>query len=67
MTLEPYGVFIGRCRSAGSCGYRIRTARMHELSIVMGIVEAAVDEAQRQAAVSAVHLRLGALSSGERV
>jgi Zn finger protein HypA/HybF involved in hydrogenase expression len=40
---------------------------MHELSIVMGIVEAAVDEAQRQAAVSAVHLRLGALSSGERV
>jgi hydrogenase nickel incorporation protein HypA/HybF len=36
---------------------------MHELSIAMGIVEAAVDEAQRRRVqVSAVHLRLGALS-----
>ena len=36
---------------------------MHELSIAMGIVEAAVDEAkQRNVQVSAVHLRLGALS-----
>ena len=36
---------------------------MHELSIAMGIVEAAVDEAQRRGVtVSAVHLRLGALS-----
>ena len=36
---------------------------MHELSIAMGIVEAALDEAkQRNVQVSAVHLRLGALS-----
>lgn len=36
---------------------------MHELSIAMGIVEAAADEAQRRGVqVSAVHLRLGALS-----
>lgn len=36
---------------------------MHELSIAMGIVDAAVDEArQRGVHVSAVHLRLGALS-----
>lgn len=36
---------------------------MHELSIAMGIVEAASDEAQRRGVqVSAVHLRLGALS-----
>lgn len=36
---------------------------MHELSIAMGIVEAAVDEAkQRNVHVNAVHLRLGALS-----
>jgi hydrogenase nickel incorporation protein HypA/HybF len=36
---------------------------MHELSIAMGIVEAAADEArQRGVRVSAVHLRLGALS-----
>jgi hydrogenase nickel incorporation protein HypA/HybF len=36
---------------------------MHELSIALGIVEAALDEAkQRHVAVSAVHLRLGALS-----
>jgi hydrogenase nickel incorporation protein HypA/HybF len=36
---------------------------MHELSIAMGIVEAAMDEArQRGVQVSAVHLRLGALS-----
>jgi hydrogenase nickel incorporation protein HypA/HybF len=36
---------------------------MHELSIAMGIVEAAVEEAQqRNVQVSAVHLRLGALS-----
>jgi len=36
---------------------------MHELSIAMGIVEAAMDEArQRNVQVSAVHLRLGALS-----
>jgi len=36
---------------------------MHELSIAMGIVEAAMDEArQRNVHVSAVHLRLGALS-----
>ena len=36
---------------------------MHELSIAMGIVEAAMDEAkQRDVQVSAVHLRLGALS-----
>ena len=36
---------------------------MHELSIAMSIVEAAVDEArQRGVTVSAVHLRLGALS-----
>jgi hydrogenase nickel incorporation protein HypA/HybF len=37
--------------------------RMHELSIAMGIVEAALDEAQKRGVqVSAVHLRLGALS-----
>jgi hydrogenase nickel incorporation protein HypA/HybF len=36
---------------------------MHELSIAMSIVEVAVDEAkQRNVLVSAVHLRLGALS-----
>lgn len=36
---------------------------MHELSIAMGIVDAAMDEArQRGVRVSAVHLRLGALS-----
>ena len=36
---------------------------MHELSIAMGIVEAATEEAQRRGLqVSAVHLRLGALS-----
>jgi len=36
---------------------------MHELSIAMGIVEAAADEAQsRGVQVTAVHLRLGALS-----
>ncbi len=36
---------------------------MHELSIAMGIVEAAMDEAQRRGVrVSAVHLRLGELS-----
>src|SRR5262252_14734 len=36
---------------------------MHELSIAMGIVEAAMEEAQqRHVQVSAVHLRLGALS-----
>lgn len=36
---------------------------MHELSIAMGIVDAAIDEArQRGVHVSAVHLRLGALS-----
>lgn len=36
---------------------------MHELSIAMGIVEAATDEArQRGVQVTAVHLRLGALS-----
>src|SRR5579864_137705 len=36
---------------------------MHELSIAMGIVDAAMDEAQRRGVqVSAVHLRLGALS-----
>jgi hydrogenase nickel incorporation protein HypA/HybF len=36
---------------------------MHELSIAMGIVEAARDEAQQRGVqVSAVHLRLGALS-----
>src|SRR5206468_12663660 len=36
---------------------------MHELSIAIGIVEAAQDEAQRRGVqVSAVHLRLGALS-----
>src|SRR5579863_7658657 len=37
---------------------------MHELSIAMGIVEAASDEAQKRGVrVTAVHLRLGALSS----
>jgi hydrogenase nickel incorporation protein HypA/HybF len=36
---------------------------MHELSIAMGIVEAAMDEAQQRGVqVSAIHLRLGALS-----
>ncbi len=36
---------------------------MHELSIAMGIVDAALDEAQRRGVqVSAVHLRLGVLS-----
>jgi hydrogenase nickel incorporation protein HypA/HybF len=36
---------------------------MHELSIAMGIVEAAAEEAQKRGVkVSAVHLRLGALS-----
>ena len=36
---------------------------MHELSIALGIVEAALDEArQRNVQVSAVHIRLGALS-----
>jgi len=37
--------------------------RMHELSIAMGIVAAALEEAQRRGVrVDAVHLRLGALS-----
>jgi len=37
---------------------------MHELSIAMGIVDATLDEAERRGGlrVSAVHLRLGALS-----
>jgi hydrogenase nickel incorporation protein HypA/HybF len=36
---------------------------MHELSIAMGIVDAALDEAQRRGVkVNAVHLRLGELS-----
>ena len=36
---------------------------MHELSIATGIVDAALDEAQRRGVqVTAVHLRLGALS-----
>ena len=36
---------------------------MHELSIAVGIVDAAIDEAQqRNVRVSALHLRLGALS-----
>lgn len=36
---------------------------MHELSIAMGIVDAALDESKRRdVEVSAVHLRLGALS-----
>jgi hydrogenase nickel incorporation protein HypA/HybF len=36
---------------------------MHELSIAMSIVDAAMDEAQRRdVQVSAVHLKLGALS-----
>ena len=36
---------------------------MHELSIAMGIVEAAAEEAaKRRVEVTAVHLRLGALS-----
>ena len=36
---------------------------MHELSIALGIVEAALEEGkQRNAQVSAVHLRLGALA-----
>jgi hydrogenase nickel incorporation protein HypA/HybF len=36
---------------------------MHELSIAMGIVDAALDESRRRGVqVSAVHLRLGALS-----
>jgi hydrogenase nickel incorporation protein HypA/HybF len=36
---------------------------MHELSITMGIVDAAVEESQRRGVqVSAVHLKLGALS-----
>ena len=36
---------------------------MHELSIAMGIVEAAMEEAHKRGVqVSAVHLRLGALS-----
>jgi hydrogenase nickel incorporation protein HypA/HybF len=36
---------------------------MHELSIAMGIVDAALEEAQqRKVRVTAVHLRLGALS-----
>ena len=36
---------------------------MHELSIAMSIVDAALDEAQRRGVqVSAVHIRLGALS-----
>lgn len=36
---------------------------MHELSIAMGIVDAATDEAQQRCVkVNAVHLRLGALS-----
>ena len=36
---------------------------MHELSIAMGIVDAAADEAQRRRVkVNAVHLRLGVLS-----
>jgi len=43
-------------------GYRIRRD-MHELSIAMSIVDAALEEgARRGVAVSAVHLRLGALS-----
>ena len=37
--------------------------RMHELWIAMGIVDAALNESQRRGAqVTAVHLRLGALS-----
>ena len=39
---------------------------MHELSIAMGIVDAALDEAQRRGVqVSAVYLRLGALHTGQ--
>src|SRR5205823_2739597 len=40
-----------------------RRTEMHELSIAIGIVDAALEEAQkRRVQVSAVHLRLGALS-----
>jgi hydrogenase nickel incorporation protein HypA/HybF len=47
----------GQSRSA------IKYKKMHELSIAMGIVDAALDESQRRGVqVSAVHLRLGALS-----
>jgi Zn finger protein HypA/HybF involved in hydrogenase expression len=41
---------------------------MHELSIAMGILDAALDEAQRHSVqVSAVHLRLGAPRCRDRV
>src|ERR1700687_3041424 len=47
---------------ASASGYRIRE-RSHELSIAMGIVDAALDESQRRGVqVSAVPPRLGALS-----
>ena len=40
---------------------------MHELSIAMSIVDAAVEESQRRnVKVSAVHLRLGALSGVDK-
>jgi len=43
--------------------FQVSGQAMHELSIAMGIVEAAMDEAQRRGVqVKAVHLRLGALS-----
>ena len=46
----------------GAIGYRIRKG-MHELSIAMSIVDAALEESQRRRVqVTAVHLRLGALS-----
>ncbi|HKT87152.1 MAG TPA: hydrogenase maturation nickel metallochaperone HypA [Candidatus Sulfotelmatobacter sp.] len=54
---EAWPVLVDRSEQAE------RGGRMHELSIAMGIVEAAADEAQRRGVrVSAVHLRLGALS-----
>src|SRR6266567_2066921 len=44
-------------------GIEYARRRMHELSIAMSIVDAALDESQRRGVqVRAVHLRLGALS-----
>jgi hydrogenase nickel incorporation protein HypA/HybF len=46
-----------------SGNWSAKRQNMHELSIAMGIVEAALDEANKRGVqVSAVHLRLGALS-----
>ena len=63
--IPPAGQAVhGVCRSVSAAQSDIEYAeRMHELSIAMSIVDAALEESTRRGVqVTAVHLRLGALS-----